>query len=220
MTEIFINFVEINLVPLGALGVFIASLIEEVIAPIPSALVVAAAGFFLLDGGLSLSFFRDLFFIIAIPASAGVAIGSLVFYFLAYISGKPVLVKWGKWFGLSWSDIEKAQEKFSHTYTDEITLFVLRTIPIVPSVAIAAFCGLIRMNVWKYMGISFLGNLIRASLLGFLGAQAGALYYTYAGTIKCFEDAVLLVFVLAAVFFVVWGAYRTHLSKKRNTLLE
>jgi membrane protein DedA with SNARE-associated domain len=220
MTESFIHFVESNLVPLGALGVFIASVIEEVIAPIPSALVVATAGFFLLDAQLSFTFFRDLFLVVTIPAAAGVALGSLLVFYIAYVSGKPALTKWGKWLGLSWNDIEKTQEKFSNTNKDEITLLIARTIPIIPSVAISAFCGLIRMNVFKYMSITFVGTLVRAAILGFIGAQAGTLYYMYADIIKRFEDGVLLMIVLSVVIFLGWGIYKTNLSKRENSMLE
>jgi membrane protein DedA with SNARE-associated domain len=221
MTEFFIHFIETNLVPLGAVGVLIASLIEEVIAPIPSALVVATAGFFLLDTQqLPLIFFRDLLLIVTIPTALGVAFGSLLVFYIAYASGKPALTKWGKWLGLSWNDVEKIREKFSHTSKDEITLLIARTIPIIPSVAISAFCGLIRMNVFKYILITFVGTLVRAGILGFIGAQAGTLYYIYADSIKRFEDVVFLVVILAAVSFVVWGIYKTNLSRKKNNVLE
>ena len=220
MTETFIHFVEANLVPLGAWGVFIASVIEEIIAPIPSAFVVASAGFFLLNSEISLYFFRDLFLIIAIPAAIGVALGSLVIFYIAYASGKPALTKWGKWLGLSWTDVEKTREKFSHTNKDEMALLIARTIPVIPSVAISAFCGLIRMNVWKYLVITFVGTIGRAAILGFIGAQAGALYYTYANSIGVFEDAFLIVLALIIIFFVTRGLYMSTISKEENNVLE
>ena len=40
-----IVLIEKTLLPLGAFGIFVASLLEEVVAPIPSALVQLSAGF-------------------------------------------------------------------------------------------------------------------------------------------------------------------------------
>src|SRR5438477_612068 len=82
--------------------------------------------------------------IVVIPAAAGITLGSLMVYGIAYWAGKPALDKWGKWLGLGWKDVEAIQKKFSEKSFDEWGLFILRCIPILPSVAISAFSGLIR----------------------------------------------------------------------------
>ncbi|MEK7514749.1 MAG: VTT domain-containing protein [Patescibacteria group bacterium] len=202
MIETAIYFIETTLVPLGALGVFIATILEEVIAPIPSAVVTLTAGFFFLKDGFSPEFFQTLFFTIALPSATGVALGSLFVYGIAYMSGKIALEKWGKWLGVSWSDIEKMQQKFSRTSTDDITLFFLRTLPLVPSVAVSALCGLIRMNVLRYLTISFFGSIVRASVIALIGSQVGALYYEYAAQFEKFEKFVLVGFLFLMILSV------------------
>ncbi|MEK7180202.1 MAG: VTT domain-containing protein [Patescibacteria group bacterium] len=200
-----ITFMQTYLLPLGGGGVFLATIIEEVIAPIPSALVVLTAAFFLpIHGGWSPEFFSSLFFIVVIPSALGVAIGSLAVYGLAYVSGKPAIEKWGKWLGVSWQDIEKAQEKLKTTKKDEITILILRAIPLVPSVVISAFCGVTRMALWSYLIVSFIGAAIRAFILGLIGSKVGELYFLYAQYFERFEKIVLTIVVLVVVTFVLF----------------
>ena len=54
-----------------------------------------------------------IFWKIAIPASAGMVVGSSLIYGIGYWGGKPAITKWGKWFGIRWSDIEKAESRLS-----------------------------------------------------------------------------------------------------------
>ncbi|MEK9201703.1 MAG: VTT domain-containing protein, partial [Patescibacteria group bacterium] len=198
-----ITFMQTYLLPLGGWGVFFATIIEEVIAPIPSALVVLTAGFLLpIHGSWSVEFFSSLFSIVIIPSALGVAIGSLAVYGLAYVSGKPAIEKWGKWLGVSWQDIEKAQEKLKNTRKDEITILILRAIPIIPSVVISAFCGVTRMALWSYLTVSFIGAAIRAFILGLIGSKVGELYFVYAGYFEHFEKTVLAGIALLVVVFI------------------
>ena len=212
MIETFINFIQTHLIPLGGMGVFIASIIEEIIAIIPSAIVIFTSGFLLVSGPVSFSSIFSLFIKVALPASLGIAIGSLFVYSIAYFAGKPILVKWGKWLGLSWADIEKVQEKFSKTSFDELSLFAVRAIPVVPSVVISAFCGLVRFPVKSFLVYSFLGLLIRTMILGFIGWQAGKFYFKYANVVSTFEDIILWAVVAGAILFVVWRVYKRKTS--------
>lgn len=210
MINTLIATIEHILVPLGAKGIFAAAIIEEVVAPIPSALVQMGGGFFLLGGSpISLSSLLSLFLQVVLPAALGVTFGSLFVYGLAYWLGKPFLMKWGKWLGLSWADIEKAEAKFTKGYADELLLFGLRCVPIIPSVAISAFCGLIRFPLRTYLIFSLLGTLVRASGLGFIGWQAGHLYREMAAYINRVEEVVGLGLGLILLILVGYLVYKS-----------
>lgn len=61
----------------GALGVFLGSITEQVIAPIPSSIVVLGSSFIIMKGHLlSFEAIQTLFLTISIPAAAGVTLGS------------------------------------------------------------------------------------------------------------------------------------------------
>jgi membrane protein DedA with SNARE-associated domain len=196
----------------GAFGVFTGSIIEEVISIIPSALIQLGAGFFMLQGmETSVSSIIFLLIHVALPASLGLAIGSLVFYAIGYVGGKPIIEKYGKFFTVSWDMIEKFEDKFSHTAKDEFAFFVARTIPGVPSVVLSTLSGVVRMNLFKYTLLSFLGTIPRAFILGFIGWKFGNSYTSLAGNLSIFENSILgLIIVLVAIFF----SY--HLLKKKQ----
>lgn len=203
MIEALIHFLQVNILPWGALGVFVASVIEEVIAPIPSALIMTMSGFLFVSGPLSWQVIYALIFKVALPAALGVTLGSYVIYWLARFGGKFLIEKWGKYVGLYWSDIEKMQNKLSGTKKDELLIGAARILPFVPSVAISAFCGVLEMNVFRYFVITFVGVFFRGIVLGALGWQVGNIYEKYAKVFSSIENAVLISTILAVGIFIV-----------------
>jgi membrane protein DedA with SNARE-associated domain len=206
-----ILYLENILIVYGPLGVFIASIIEEIIAPVPSTLVIMGTSFIVLKGvSISPESFFNLFINIALPASLGVTIGSLFVYAITYFAGKPFLERWGKYLGVSWEDIEKADKRFEKSHSDEIILFLVRAVPIIPSVAISAFCGFIRFDLKKYLIITFFGTLVRGFILGFIGWQFGSLYLTAADEISYLEEISLALIIIAFIIYIIY-------KKKFNT---
>lgn len=213
MISSFIDAIQTFLIPLGWIGVFVAAIIEEVIAPIPSAFITMGSGFVLMDKlPITAANLLKLFLIISVPAASGMAVGSLFVYGIAYVGGKPVLKKWGKWLGLSWEDLDKAEQKLRSHHTDELMIFFIRTIPIIPSVAISAFCGLLRVKLHDYIIFTFLGSLIRASILGFVGWRLGNLYIHYAEKIDEWENVVLWVLAIIVALLIAYF----HFSRRRR----
>lgn len=203
MIEYLVHFLQVNVLPWGALGVFVASVAEELVAPIPSAIIMTTAGFLFVSGPVSLSAISNLIFKVAVPAAFGVTVGSYGIYFVARYGGKIVIEKLGKYIGLNWSDIEKMREKLSGTRRDDVLISVARILPIFPSVAISAFCGILEMNILKYFVISFIGIFFRGIILGVLGWQLGNVYEKYANTISSVENTILISTILAVGIFVV-----------------
>lgn len=201
MFESVFAFLQANVLPLGFFGVFLASVVEEIIAPIPSALVMMAAGFLFVQGEFSLLNIWKLIYFVGLPAGVGVAIGSLPIYAVAYYGGKPLLERWGKYIGLYWSDVEKLKSKFEASKRDEAAIIGARVLPVVPSVAISAFCGFMRMRLWKYFVLTFFGMFLRGLVMGAIGWQVGNVYTRYADAIAKFEDYVLIGLVAAATLF-------------------
>lgn len=209
MFEGIILYLESILLVYGPLGVFIASIIEEIIAPIPSTLVIMGTSFIVLKGAvIAPDTVFSLFVNVVIPASLGVTLGSLLIYTLAYYVGKELIDRWGKYLGVSWENIEKTQKKFQETNHDEIVLFIVRALPVIPSVAINVFCGFIRYDLKKFLIITFLGTLVRAFILGFLGWQFGSLYEVIATEISYLEEISVAVIIIALVIYFLREKYR------------
>lgn len=204
MISSLIPLLEKFIIPLGGYGVFVAEVIEEIIVPIPSAVILLSSGFIFLKGSLTLALIFKLFFTIAIPATLGLTLGSLVIYALAYKGGKPFLDKYEKWLGINWKDVENINVKFENKSFDEWSIVLARVFPIIPSVLIAIFCGITRMPVKKYIFLTLIGAFFKSLLLGIIGWKVGGLYIRYAVTISKIENLVLIFFVILFIGYVFY----------------
>ncbi len=193
----------------GFWGVLLASFTEEVIAPIPSAIVMLGAGALLLEGApLSLSGAGSLLFLVALPAAAGATVGSLVIYGASYYLGKPLIEKAGRFFGVSWHEVEHATQYFEKSNNDEKALFGARCIPVIPSVVVNVCCGLIRLPVKEFIVYTFLGFLVRAALMGLIGWQVGVVYGTLAGKFESAERILLVAIGVLGLAYLLWRTVR------------
>jgi membrane protein DedA with SNARE-associated domain len=206
-----IQWLETTVLPLGAPGVFAAGVIEEIIAIIPSSIVQMGAGFLFLSGmPVGVDALVRLLTHVILPASLGVVVGSLPIYYAAYYGGKPVIDKFGRFVGVGWTDIEQAQQKFTETSREELFIFICRALPIMPSVVITTFSGIVRVRVGTYLLYTFLGTLVRAAILGVLGWQLGALYREYAPQIDRLEKVGLLIVLMSG------GVYYLYLRTRKT----
>ena len=215
MLESSVHFLQTNILPWGWIGVFAASVLEEVVAPIPSALVMMMSGFIFVTGEFSVATISTLFFKVALPGALGVTIGSYAVYFVARYGGHFLIEKYGKYLGLFWSDVEKLKSKLTGTRKDEGIIVIARILPFVPSIAVSAFCGILEMGLVKYFVITFIGTFIRGFILGVIGWQVGNVYEQYASTISSIENIVLISTILIVVVFIVIK-YKGKLSREKS----
>ncbi|MDP1553777.1 MAG: VTT domain-containing protein [Methanobacteriaceae archaeon] len=197
----------------GSLGVFLGSFLEEIIALIPSTIVIIGSSFFIMETSpLNLEGLIKLLLYVSIPASLGLTLGSLFLYSIEYYLGKPFILKWGKYLGLSWEAVEKTNKKFAESKSDDMLLFSLRALPIIPSVVISTLCGFIRFNLKDYIIITFLGSLIRASALGFVGWQFRVAYKDLAQQISRLEEIVILGIIITIAGFFIYRKYYKNIE--------
>lgn len=204
MIEQLVSFLQAHIIPIGAFGIFFASIIEEVIAPIPSAFVLLTGGFLFLSHQSGFHAFTILLFKIAIPAAFGITLGSLFIYWLTYTFGKPIIDRYGKWFGVRWEDIQRVEKWFEKGPRDDVFIFVVRAMPFIPSVAIGSFAGIMRLNLRTYILSSLAGTTLRAMILATVGWQMGNLYYKYADIISRFETDILYTIIFLVLVFVMY----------------
>lgn len=216
MFEHLVQYLEPILTTYGALGVFLSSIIEEIIAPIPSTLVVFSASVLLTHGKDTADALWTIIFSIMLPAAVGITIGSLFPYYLARIGEKVAIEKFGKYLGISWETIEKAQAWSKKSSSDQWIVFTARAIPGLPSVAISIMAGLVRMPVLEYMLWSFLGCLIRNFVIGCIGYWGGKQFLFVAELLSQTESKVLVVIV--AILLVGLGFYAYQHTKKSRKI--
>ncbi len=143
----------------------VGGLIEELIAPIPSPLVMTTAGSIALDQE------QTAFYIVVISlfAAVGKTIGAIIIYYFADKAEDLVLTKFGKFLGITHREVESFGKRFNNTWKDDVVLFLLRAIPVFPGAPVAAVAGLIKINMRTYIQSTFLGVWVRSMIFGYIG---------------------------------------------------
>ncbi len=222
MLENIIQFIHVVIAQHGAWGVFVATLLEEVIAPIPSPIVSLAGGFFLIAPNSSLlEACVEAALTIGLPVALGISMGSSLVYGICFFGGKSMIERYGKLLGLSWADVEKAEERLVRGNWDEVILLLARVLPILPGVAVSALCGIIRYRFVSFLSITFVGAFIRAFFLGIIGWKVGELYESYADTFAILEKyGSYVLIILAFLFLIVYLSKAVKQRRKKHVAEE
>ena len=71
--------------------------------------------------------------------------------------------------------MKEVEIKFKKSRYDDIFMFLARCFPVIPSIAINLFCGVIRYDLKKYIITTFLGSAVQIFGLG----NAGLVFWKY-----------------------------------------
>ncbi|QQS38548.1 VTT domain-containing protein [Candidatus Woesebacteria bacterium] len=143
----------------------VGSIIEEVVAPIPSPFVMALAGSLAGAQGQPLWYlgFLSLF------GALGKTLGAWVLYIIADKLEDIVIVKIGKFVGVTHKEIENIGKRLNGGWRDNVFLLIARAIPVIPSAPISIACGIIKINRKTFLTSTFIGTYIRNMLYLYLG---------------------------------------------------
>ncbi len=214
MIDFFIQYFQELIIANGALAIFFVGVLEDIFFFVPSSLVFMGSGFVLIAGDLD--FWQALGWtslLIGIPASAGVTFGALFIYGVVYKLGKPVVIKYGKYLGVSWDEIEQVRQKFATGYSDELALFIMRAIPVFPLSIASILSGMIRMPWKAFVAVSLCGVFVRATVSAMIGWGVGKEYMRYAAQFDVVEKYGMLVLAVIVTAFLIWH-WRRHRGKK------
>jgi membrane protein DedA with SNARE-associated domain len=196
----------------GSLGVFFGVLIESVLAPIPSPLIIMAAGFIMLPANVSiLEILIPLIFTITLPGAVASTLGSYIGYGIGYYGGKPLIKRFEWLLGVSWDELDKAAKYFQKGIKDEIIIFLARAIPIIPLSVFSALAGVLRFEIKKFTLFTFLGAMLRVFILGIIGWLMGSAYELAAQSIDSLE---IIGYCLIAAM-VAFGIYYIFKNRKK-----
>ena len=190
----------------GAISVFVVSVVEEIVVPIPSAFILLAAGFFLVPASAGLpEAIAEIILKVAVPGGLGLALGSMFVYALAYLGGEPAIKAWGRFLRVSWADVERFKARFTSSWWDEVTIFGFRAVPIFPHVLVSAALGAIRYPPREFFFLTLAGSAARAFIVGFIGWWLGAAYLEYSDSLAAATSKVAIgVGALAGVGLIFW----------------
>lgn len=129
----------------------------------PSEIIMPLAGVAVSQGKMTL------WGIIA-AAIIGDVSGALIIYGIAYIGGRPLMEKYGKYILIDQDKLEQADAWFEK-YGPEAVL-ISKLLPIMGRV-ISVPAGITKMSLKKFVTYTFIGTLPFAVTLGYLGVQLG-----------------------------------------------
>lgn len=147
----------------GYPGIFIMMALESTFVPIPSEAVMIPAGYLVQQGRMN-------FLLSLLCGVTGSIAGAYFNYFLALWLGRPFILRYGKYAGVSREKFLKVDEYF-HNH-GEITTFIGRLIPVVRHL-ISFPAGLGRMNHMKFTAYTALGAALWVTVLLGLGYLIG-----------------------------------------------
>ncbi|MCW8839202.1 MAG: DedA family protein [Thiovulaceae bacterium] len=147
----------------GYLGIFLLMAVESSFIPFPSEIIMIPAGFLAAEGKMSIS-------MVMLSGVGGSLLGAFINYYLALLLGRRILQKYGKYFFIKESALQRMDNFFkSH---GAISTFTGRLIPGIRQL-ISIPAGLSHMNIAVFSIYTALGAGIWALVLTLLGYFIG-----------------------------------------------
>ncbi|EAW35318.1 DedA family protein [Lyngbya sp. PCC 8106] len=179
----------------GYMGIVLLMLLENILPPIPSEVIMPLAGFTIAEGKLS-------FIGVILSGVLGSILGALPWYYLGKNWGEKKLRKWielrGQWLTLSVEDLELSQEWFNR-YGNWVVLLG-RVIPGIRTY-ISIPAGLENMPLFSFLVYSTVGTTLWISFLTIIGYWLGDNYTL----VKQFLSPIsTLVIVILLITFGIW----------------
>ncbi len=180
----------------GQLSVFIGVMIEQIIVPIPSPLIVMGAGAILILPELSIpNAFLQILWVIVLPGSIASTLGSYIGYMISFYGGKALVVRFQRFLDVDWDQIEKWEKRFQGK-KEALSIFLSRAIPVFPISLVSIFAGLLRVPIKPFTIYTFLGSIFRCFFLGFFGWWIGATYEKAATRLDSVETIVSIAMLI------------------------
>lgn len=151
---------------------FLGAILEEIIVPIPSPLVMTLGG----SLAASVESGAPYLLLLALTGTAGKSIGSYGIYLIADKMEDVVTGRFGKYIGISHIQIEAIGKRLGKGWKDNVAIFLLRALPIMPTAPVSIVAGLLKMDVKGYVISTALGVFVRNIFYLYLGyTSLGAL---------------------------------------------
>ena len=170
--------------------------IESTFLPLPSELIIPPAAYLAYSkGNMSLTG-------IIIAGALGSWLGATAMYWTTRLAGRPLVLKFGKYFLVSPEKVEKA-ERWAAAYGN-FGIFASRLLPVVRHL-IGIPAGIVRMNYLSFSLYTLLGSALWCGVLCWLGIKAGqdeALMNGELHAIKYWAIGILAVLGVIYYFFV------------------
>jgi len=196
----------------GQFSVFIGVMIEQIIVPIPSPLIIMGAGAILIPAELSIpNAFLQILWIIVLPGSIASTLGSYIGYLISLYGGKALVDRLQRFLDVDWQEIENLEKRFKGK-KEALSIFFSRAIPVFPISLVSIFAGLLRIPIRPFTFYTFLGSIFRCFFLGFFGWWIGATYERVATRLDSVETIVSIVMLIGMGLVFIYLYYKFRKS--------
>jgi len=163
MLHTFFNWLVTVIGDIGYAGIVFLMFVESTFIPLPSELVIPPAGYLISQKQMNWAG-------VLLSGTAGSLLGALFNYSIAVYLGRPFILKYGKYFGISVGHFAKG-EKFFQSH-GSISTFVGRLILGIRHY-ISFPAGLARMDIKKFCFYTSAGATIWVWILAYIGYFVG-----------------------------------------------
>lgn len=195
----------------GYFGIIFAMFAENVFPPIPSEVIMPAAGFAASKGDLNL-------LIVILAGTFGALLGALPLYYIGRVFDKERLVAftetYGKYVFITPNDVISANDWFDKH--GKIAVFFGRMVPGVRSL-ISIPAGMNKMSLLPFLVLTALGSSIWTSVLTLAGYYLGQNYDVIEGILAPYSKGIG---ILIALIVVGWLLKRYLSNHKHNNSSE
>lgn len=149
----------------GYWGVILLMAMESSILPVPSEVVVPPAAIMATQPASGMSFWG-----VVLAGTIGSYLGSVVMYLTALWVGRPIVLRFGKYFFMPPHKVETA-ERFMNKYSTA-GIFFSRFLPVIRHL-ISIPAGLARVHFGMFSLTTILGSAIWCTVLAWFGDKVG-----------------------------------------------
>ncbi len=179
--------------------------IESSFVPLPSELVIPFAAYYAHSHGhMSLTG-------VVLAGALGSWIGATIMYWASRWAGRPLVLRYGKFLGVSPTKVELA-ERWSEQFGSFGT-FASRFIPVVRHL-IGIPAGVVRLNYLAYSIYTLIGSALWCAVLAWVGVQAGQDEKLMNGELR--QITIWAVGGLAVLGAIYWVFVHRKLSAKQT----
>ena len=195
----------------GYFGVVFLMALESACMPIPSEIVMPFAGYLVWSAENSADYSGTPMTLVGIgvAGAVGCTLGSIAAYWVGKHAGRPLILKYGKYFLIREKHLIMAERWFDKY--GEAATFISRLLPIIRTF-ISLPAGIAKMHFKKFVFYSFVGSLPWTFALGYVGYALGP---SWEDIMNVFHKLDILV-VAGLIAVVIWYVWRFGNSKSES----
>ena len=188
-----------QIVPLE-LYVLIGAFAEEVVSPIPSAIILITAGGIMNFQASNLSYI----FFVSLLATVAKTSGAIILYLLANKFEELFLNKFGNFFGVNRAIIENLGAKLKGNWWDYLLLIFMYFSPIFPSGPISLMAGFFKVPIKVFVLSYMAGTYLKSLLYLYIGFTGADFYEKWSAGLATAESYIQFGMIALVVGVILW----------------